>query len=109
MAQDIKLIVYPAKDLESAKAVFSSFLGAEPYADAPYYVGYKTASQEVGLDPNGQAIVSYIDVTDVKNSLQALLDAGAVIQQEIKEVAPGMVIAQVKDLNNNVLGLRGPS
>jgi len=108
MATNIKLIVYPAKDLEESKAVYSKFLGAEPYVDSPYYVGYKLGNLEVGLDPHGQAVISYVDVTDIKNSLQTLVDAGAVIQQDIKDVGGGLLIAQVKDANGNLLGLRAP-
>jgi catechol 2,3-dioxygenase-like lactoylglutathione lyase family enzyme len=54
VAQDIKLIVYPVKDLEAAKTLYGKFLGAEPYADSPYYVGYKLGNLEVGLVPGGQ-------------------------------------------------------
>jgi len=106
MAQNIKLIVYPVKDLEEAKTLYDKFLGVEPYADSPYYVGYKLGDLEVGLDPNGQAVVGYIDVTDIKGYLQTLLDAGATMHQDVKDVGQGLLIAQVKDANGNVLGLR---
>src|SRR3954447_19600069 len=106
MANNIKLIVYPAKDLEKTKSFYSKFLGVEPYVDGPYYVGYKLDNLEVGLDPNGQAAICYIDVTDVKSSLQTLVDTGAVIQQDIKDVGGGMLIAQIKDASDNILGLR---
>src|SRR5438105_15774208 len=105
MAKDIKLIVYPAKDLEAAKALFGKFLGVEPYVDGPYYVGYKLNDLEVGLDPNGQAVVGYIDVADIKSYLQALVDAGATTHQDIKDVGGGLLIAQVIDANANILGL----
>lgn len=107
MAQNIKLIVYPVKDLAAARTLYSTFLGVEPYVDGPYYVGYRpTDDLEVGLDPNGQAVIGYIDVTDIKSSLQGLLDAGATVQQEPKDVGGGLLIAQVKDADGNVLGLR---
>jgi predicted enzyme related to lactoylglutathione lyase len=106
MTQDIKIIVYPVKDLEGAKTLYGKYLGVEPYADAPYYVGYKLNGLEVGLDPNGQAVVGYIDVADIKSYLQTLIDAGATMHQDVKDVGGGMLIAQVKDANSNVLGLR---
>ncbi len=109
MANNIKLIVYPAKDLEKAKSVYSKFLGVDPYVDGGYYVGYKLDNLEVGLDPNGQAVICYIDVTDIKSSLRALVNAGAVIQQDVRDVGGGLLIAQVKDANGNILGLRGKS
>jgi len=108
MANSIKLIVYPAEDLKKTKSVWRKFLGVEPYVDGPYYVGYKLDNLEVGLDPNGQAVICYIDVTDIKDSLQTLVDVGAVIQQDVKAVGGGMVIAQIKDANGNILGLRAP-
>jgi len=108
MAQNIKLIVYPAKNLKEAKALFSAFLGVEPYVDGPYYVGYKLENLEVGLDPHGQAVICYIDVVDIKKSLLTLVDAGWVIQQDIRDVGGGLLIAQIKDANGNTLGLRGP-
>jgi predicted enzyme related to lactoylglutathione lyase len=106
MAQSIKLIVYPAKDLEAAKALFGKFLGVKPYADGSFYVGYRLDGLEVGLDPNGQAVVAYIDAADIKATLPTLLEAGATMQQDVKDVGRGLLIAQVKDANGNVLGLR---
>jgi predicted enzyme related to lactoylglutathione lyase len=109
MAQAIKLIVYPVKDVEAAKALYGKFLGVEPYADEPYYVGYRLNGLEVGLDPNGQAVIAYVDVTDIKEYLQTLLDTGATMHQDIKDVGGGLLIAQVKDANGNILGLRQPA
>jgi predicted enzyme related to lactoylglutathione lyase len=107
MAQNIKLIVYPVQDLAAAKAFYGKFLGVEPYADSPYYVGYKpTDDLEVGLDPNGQAVIGYIEVTDIKSDLQTLEAAGATIHQEPKDVGGGLQIAQIKDADGNILGLR---
>jgi predicted enzyme related to lactoylglutathione lyase len=106
MAENIKILVYPAKDLNAGKAFFNTFLGVEPYVDGAYYVGYKVNDLEIGLDPNGKAIIAYIDVQDIKESLQTLLDSGASIYQDVKEVGGGLLIAQVKDTNGNVLGLR---
>ena len=47
-------IVFPVSDLEAAKPVFTALLG-EPYADTPYYVGYRGGGPEIALDPNGAA------------------------------------------------------
>lgn len=66
--------------------------------------------QDIGLVPNGHrngmtGPVGYWHVDDIKKSLQALLDAGAVAQQEIKDVGGGKLIASVKDTDGNVIGL----
>ena len=107
MAQNIRLIVYPVIDVEKAKAFFSKFLDAEPYVASPYYVGYKIGNLEVGLDPNSKVgPIAYTDVTDIKSSIQALVKVGAEVIQEAKEVGGGLWIAQVKDQDGNVVGLR---
>jgi predicted enzyme related to lactoylglutathione lyase len=110
MTQDIRLIVYPVKDVEKAKAFFSKFLDAEPYVASPYYVGYKIGNLEVGLDPNSKVgPIAYADVTDIKNSIQAMVKVGAEVIQDAKEVGGGLLIAQVKDVDGNVVGLRQQS
>ncbi len=42
MATTEQLVVYPVKDLEKAKELFTQLLGSDPYVDSPYYVGYRT-------------------------------------------------------------------
>jgi predicted enzyme related to lactoylglutathione lyase len=110
MAQNIRLIVYPVKDIEKAKAFYSKFLDAEPYVTSPYYVGYKIGNLEVGLDPNSNVgPISYTDVKDIKSNLQAMVKVGAEVVQDVKEVGGGLLIAQVKDIDGNVVGLRQQS
>ena len=109
IANNIKLIVYPAKDMEKAKSLFTAFLGIAPYVDSPYYTGFRLGDLEVGLDPSSQGVVSYVDVIDIKKSLKTLLEAGAVVEQDVKEVGGGLLIAQIKDTNGNILGLRQES
>ena len=107
MAQNIKVIVYPVKDIEKAKAFYSKFLDVEPYVDSPYYVGYRVGDQEVGLDPNSQVgPIAYIDVEDIKSSLQAMIEVGAEVIQDAKNVGGGLLIAQLKDADGNIVGLR---
>ncbi|MGH9983375.1 MAG: VOC family protein [Nitrososphaeraceae archaeon] len=107
MAQNIKLIVYPVQDIEKAKAFYGKFLDAEPYVESAYYVGYRVGDQEVGLDPNSKlGPIAYTDVKDIKSSLQAMIEVGAEVVQDVKEVGDGLLIAQVKDADGNIIGLR---
>jgi predicted enzyme related to lactoylglutathione lyase len=107
MAQNIKLIVYPVQDIERAKAFYGKFLDVEPYVESAYYVGYRVGDQEVGLDPNSSlGPIAYTDVKDIKSSLQAMIEVGAEVVQDVKEVGGGLLIAQVKDADGNVIGLR---
>src|SRR5438445_13524128 len=110
MIQGIRLFVYPVKDLARAKAFYSKLLGIEPYAAGAYYVGFRVGDQEIGLDPNGHkqgmtGPVGYWHVDDIKKSLQLLLDAGGQVQQEVRDVGGGRLIASVKDADGNVNGL----
>jgi predicted enzyme related to lactoylglutathione lyase len=110
MTAGVKTIIYPVKDLAQTKALFSTLLGVEPYADEPYYVGFKDAGQDVGLDPNGHAKgmtgpVPYWHVSAIKNTLSALLDAGAELLQDVQDVGGGRLIASVKDADGNLIGL----
>ncbi|MGH8282320.1 MAG: VOC family protein [Gammaproteobacteria bacterium] len=108
MNQGIKTIIYPVKDIARAKTLFRKLLGVEPYADQPYYVGFRLGDQEIGLDPNGHkaGMTGYYHVDDIKQNLQFLLDAGAQTMQEIKDVGGGRLIAIVKDADGNIIGLR---
>ena len=107
MNQGVKTVVYPVKDLAKAKALFTVLLGKEPYADAPYYVGYKVGDQDIGLDPNGHkhGMTPYYQVDDINQSLQALLNAGATSVQDVTDVGGGKLIAVVKDTDGNIIGL----
>jgi len=107
MTKSIKLIVYPVKDLTKAKAFYATFLGTEPYVDSPYYVGYKVGDLEIGLDPNSQVgPIGYVDVEDIKSSLQEMIKSGGEIVQDVKNVGGGLLIAQVKDTVGNIVGFR---
>ena len=110
MNRGVKVLVFPVKDLTKAKEIYGTLMGVEPSSDSPYYVGYKVADVELGLDPNGHASglsgpVAYSQVSDINASLKALLDAGAKPHQSARDVGDGRLIATVKDADGNVLGL----
>ena len=110
MNQGIRTVIYPVKDIAQAKTLYSKLLGVEPYADEAYYVGFRVGDQDIGLDPNGHnqgmtGPVGYFHVSDIQQSLQALVDAGAHVQQEVRDVGGGKLIASVKDADSNIIGL----
>jgi predicted enzyme related to lactoylglutathione lyase len=110
MASVISTVIYPVKDLDQAKALYGALLGVAPYADAPYYVGFRVGDQELGLDPNGHhkgmsAPLAYVEVDDIQRRLDQLLEAGAETQQPITDVGGGKLIASVRDADGNVTGL----
>lgn len=107
MNKGIKTIIYPVKDLDRAKALYTKLLGVEPYVDSAYYVGFKVGDLDIGLDPNyhKSGAVGYYHVSDIKESLQTLLDAGAQTEQNINDVGGGRLIASVRDAEGNLIGL----
>ena len=110
MNQGIRTVIYPVTDLAQAKTLYSKLLGVKPYADEAYYVGFRVGDQEIELDPHGHnqgttGPVGYFHVSDIQQSLQALVDAGAHVQQEVKDVGGGKLIAWVKDADGNLIGL----
>lgn len=109
---DVSLITYTVADLVQAKRFFCALIGAEPYVDSPRYVGYRSGDMEIGLVPSGDTrepgALPYWTVTDIAESVKALVDAGGTIVQEITDVAYGLLVASVKDPNGSIVGLRQP-
>jgi predicted enzyme related to lactoylglutathione lyase len=107
MNQTMRLLVYPARDMDAAKRLFQTVLGVDPYVDSAYYAGFRTGDLEVGLDPNGSGSgpIAYWFVQDITASLQRLLDAGAELVQDVTSVGPGRQIAQVKDAQGSTVGI----
>jgi predicted enzyme related to lactoylglutathione lyase len=106
----LKVTVYPVHDLARAKTLYGTLFGVAPSMDEAYYVQFNVAGEEVGLDPHGHSKgmtgpVSYWHVDDIKQSLQQLLDAGAVEQQAVTDVGGGALIASVTDADGNGIGL----
>lgn len=110
MIRGIRLFVYPVKDIARAKTLYSKLLGTEPYADSPYYVGFKVGDQEIGLDPNGHSKgmtgpIDYWEVGDIRESVKEFRAAGAQVQQDVRDVGGGKLIALIKDADGNAIGL----
>lgn len=107
MNKGIKTILYPVKDMARAKTLFRELLETDPYADQPYYVGFKVGDQDIGLVPGNPegGMTAFFHVGDIKNSLQILLAAGSEMLQDIKHVGEGRLIASVKTTDGNIIGL----
>jgi predicted enzyme related to lactoylglutathione lyase len=104
----MSLVVFPAKDLDASKTLFSALLGTEPYVDQPYYVGYRVGDLEFGLDPNAGSAgpICYWPVTDIDAGVQSLSKAGAEVAEEPHDVGGGTKIAKLTDPSGSVIGLR---
>ena len=101
----VSLIVYPAKELAGTSRYLVSF-----WAQNHMQMGLTTqdtrwAICRLALIQNAGP-VTYIDVADIKSSLQEMLALGATLQQDVKDVAKGLLVASVKDKDGNILGFR---
>jgi predicted enzyme related to lactoylglutathione lyase len=48
--------------------------------------------------------VAFWHVSDIKNSLQLVLDAGGQTQQAVRDVGGGKLVATVRDAEGNLIG-----
>ena len=107
--EGVKTILHPVSDLAAAKAVYTALLGIEPQADAPYYVGYEVAGQQIGLVPNrgegATSPVAYWHVSDIEAKLAEVTAAGATLKESPRDVGQGRLVATFTDPDGNVLGL----
>ena len=106
--QGLRTVIYPAPDLDAAKAWWSGILGIEPYFDEPFYVGYELGGYELGLLPNGDPVdgaLTYWGVDDVAAAVAAAVAGGATVHVPASEVGEGIVTATVRTPQGAILGL----
>jgi predicted enzyme related to lactoylglutathione lyase len=108
--EGIKTVLHPVSDLQKAKPVYTALLGMPPQHDAPYYVGYETEGQHIGLVPGGgpqgmTSPVAYWHVPDIEAKLAEVTAAGATVKDPVRDVGGGRLVATVTDPDGNVLGL----
>jgi predicted enzyme related to lactoylglutathione lyase len=108
--QGIKTVLHPVSDLPAAKAVYTALLGVPPQTDEPYYVGFESAGQPIGLVPGGgpqgmSSPVAYWHVPDLEAKLAEVTAAGATVKEPAHDVGGGRLVATVTDLDGNDLGL----
>jgi predicted enzyme related to lactoylglutathione lyase len=108
--EGIKIVLHPVSDLERAKPLYEALLGVPPMADAPYYVGFEAAGQQIGLVPAGgpqgyTSPVAFWRVPDIEAKLAEVTAAGATVNEPAHDVGGGRLVATVTDPDGNVLGL----
>jgi predicted enzyme related to lactoylglutathione lyase len=106
----VKTILHPVTDLDASKAVYTALLGTEPTADSSYYVGYDVDGQHIGLVPQGgpqsmTSPVAYWHVEDIEAKIAETTAAGAKVNEPVRDVGNGRLVATITDPYGNVLGL----
>ena len=107
----LRTAIYHA-DLAKAKAWYAEVLGAAPYFDEPFYVGFNVGGFELGLDPDptsGPAgpggATAYRGVADTDAFHAQLLAFGAAEHGAVREVGEGIKVGTVLDPFGNVFGV----
>ena len=75
--------------------------GAAQLADAAADAAGRVAGDEVAGQPGP---VAFWHVSDIKNSLQLVLEAGGQIQQAVRDVRGGKLVATARDAEGNLIG-----
>jgi catechol 2,3-dioxygenase-like lactoylglutathione lyase family enzyme len=104
----LRTVIYPAPDLDAAKAWWTEYLGFGPYFDEPFYVGYEVGGYELGLLPTADpadGALTYWGVADVVVAVEAAIAEGATEHTPVAEVGGGIVTATVRTPHGAILGL----
>ncbi len=111
MFKKLRTVVYHVTDLQKAKEWYINITGIQPYFDQPFYVGFDVNGCELGLDPDMTGITGgnhsfvYWSVDDIEACVKKLIETGATLIDDVKEVGGGIKVAVVNDLWGNAVGL----
>lgn len=104
----LRTLIYPAPDLDAAKAWFTDTLGFGPYFDEPFYVEFNVGGYELGLLPDADPQVgpmTYWGVADADRALESLLTTGATVHEPVSDVGAGIRTAVVRSPVGVLLGV----
>lgn len=105
----LRTVIYPVAHLEKAKLWYAKALGAEPYFDQPFYVGFSVGGFELGLLPEGTSSVhgpqALWGVSSASEEMKHLLSLGAVELEPVTDVGEGIKVAAVQDPFGNRIGI----
>jgi predicted enzyme related to lactoylglutathione lyase len=107
--QGIKTVLHPVSDLAKATELYAALLGIRPQVESPYYVGFETAGQQIGLVPKGpqspDGPLAYWHVDDIEAKLAEVTAAGGTVKDSPRDVGGGRLVASFTDQDGNVLGV----
>jgi predicted enzyme related to lactoylglutathione lyase len=108
----LRTVIYMVSDIAAAKAWYSKVFQTEPYFDEPFYVGFNIAGYELGLHPQekstiekSDSVLTYWGVADVEFEFNRMIEMGATAHENPTNVGGEIVVASLKDLWGNIIGL----
>ncbi len=105
--QGLRTVIYPVADLDASKSWWAGLLGAPPYFDEPFYVGFDVGGYELGLLPDGDpgdGALVYWGVADVQAAVDEATTRGAVVHAPVADVGDGIVTATVRTPQAEIVG-----
>jgi len=109
MIQGLRTVIYPVTDLARGKAWYGELLGAKPYFDQPFYVGFSVGGFELGLipdaEPGTQGPIAYWGVPDAAAEIARLEKMKAKVHEALHDVGEGIKVASVLDPFGNRIGI----
>jgi len=106
--EGLRTVIYPAPDLDAAKAWWTWLLGFGPYFDEPFYAGFEVAGYELALLPSADpadGALTYWGVSDVPAAVATAIAAGATEHAPVADVGGGIVTATVRTPHGAIVGL----
>ncbi|MDV6167231.1 VOC family protein [Flavobacterium sp. DG1-102-2] len=105
----LRTVCYKVSDIDLAKEWYAKAFGTAPYFDEPFYVGFNISGYELGLQPDesikGDNVVTYWGVDDIQNQYEHFISLGATEHEAPQNVGGEIIVASVKDLWGNIIGL----
>ena len=108
----LRTVIYTVNNIEQAKEWYSKVFETVPYFNEPYYVGFNVAGYELGLQPKSdsdtakpESVVAYWGVADIEAAYKRMLSLGATENSKPSNVGGDIMVATVKDLWGNNIGL----
>ena len=108
----LRTAIYHVDDIDKGKSWYSEVLGAQPYFDQPFYVGFNVNGYELGLQPGAgpsadkaDGSVAYWGVENAAAACQRMVELGATIHEAVQDVGEGIKVSTVKDPFGNIFGI----
>jgi predicted enzyme related to lactoylglutathione lyase len=108
----LRSLIAHVDDLTAAKQWYTDVLGAPPYFDEPFYVGFNVGGFELGLNPDTSGIspgrggnVGYWGVPDADAAFARIIGLGAKEVEGVADVGGGIKVAILEDPFGNLFGI----
>ncbi|MFB5945601.1 VOC family protein [Albibacterium profundi] len=108
----LRTTIYRVADIQAATEWYIKAFETQPYFSESFYVGFEIGGYELGLQPEVDPekdktdnVVAYWGVNDIHAEFDRFLGLGATAHEKPKEVGGGIMVAILKDLWGNAIGL----